>query len=316
MFTIQSIIVNTNHNPNVKQGKQNITSTNSSCGKEELFRCLVLINSENEKIILKAEAECCSYSYFQFENIHQIIGKNITQIINNDVVINCSENDEKDGYLKVYQHQINFSDGTIFPFKLVNNSNGYYYGSLKIEGFVNQERKFTYKPNSIIIIIGLPGSGKTTYARIIKTDNDCIYDDETNLFLIDDKFVNRRNIFVGTKYCDYEIYTNLIKTLNATNPQEAIQTILFESNPQQSIINIKSREGIKDEIEEEEEWTVVRRKNKVDKNKLKLEALKADVEHYRREYDIDEHLRNYFNVLRIPTYCARNDLTKFAGRKK
>jgi hypothetical protein len=204
---------------------------------------LIKLICKDQEFELKAETECCDWSYFKFENIQSIIGQKIIGINNGENHIRSYEDKkrpEKNRYIKTYHHILHFENDKTFLLQLINNSNGYYHGSLEIKG--KSDTLINYKPNSIIIIVGMPGAGKTSYGNSIKKENDRIFDDVTSFLIINEEFTSRRNIFISSLYCDGYRYKNLIKSLCIANPKEVIQTICFDLNTEQSIINVKHRE--------------------------------------------------------------------------
>lgn len=87
---------------------------------------------ENE-VIIYAEGDCCSFSWFEFPtNLDKIKGKNIVSIkMNpNHIDLPVSNVQEADSNYEVY---IYFSDRTEFKFYLRNSSNGYYDGWIDIQ---------------------------------------------------------------------------------------------------------------------------------------------------------------------------------------
>lgn len=157
----------------------------------------IILIYDNKKLILNAIGDCCSQSYFQFDdNIDQIKGKQLLEIQkykhdtsknhklfkkyktkfgSNIDHINVELTDkmilehfgtiydieDKENYLIFHFYTMIFSDGFNFEFVLINFSNGYYDGWIEI----SEERKIKNlkQINCVIvtIIIGFPGSGKT-----------------------------------------------------------------------------------------------------------------------------------------------------------
>lgn len=80
----------------------------------------------NKYIILKSIGDCCSYSWFEFNNqIFSILNKYIKEIIVGDE-IDCDG-----GCLKIRPITIITNDGN-FNFELKNSSNGYYSGWMEL----------------------------------------------------------------------------------------------------------------------------------------------------------------------------------------
>lgn len=300
---------------------------------------ITLICENDQKFELKAETECCDWSYFKFENMQSIIGQKIIGINNGENHIRSCEDKkrpEKSRYIKTYHHILHFENDQTFLLQLINKSNGYYHGTLKISGKSNT--LINYKPNSIIIIVGIPGAGKTSYGNSIKKEGDRIFDDVTCFLIINEDFASRRNIFISSLYCDEDTYENLIKSLYIANPKEAVQTICFDINTEQSIENVKRRENYiikddKDEIVEdkivvddnnEDDEQYAKNMMKVMKNeekkkeinkekflevkeenvkiKIKINSLIKDIDRYSGYNGYDPKYECYINSTIIPTY--------------
>lgn len=85
---------------------------------------------ENKNIVFHADADCCSHSWFEYNDIEECIGKYIKNLDNDDQTIIDHSAFER---LRIEPWTINFTDNTIYNFKLLNESNGYYSGHLNIQ---------------------------------------------------------------------------------------------------------------------------------------------------------------------------------------
>jgi len=112
------------------------------------------------------------------------------------------------------------------------------------------ESKLEY--SNIIIIIGLPGSGKTTLANSLATTQDIIIDD-----FLTDHFPqelpgklkpNTTLIINDPRLCLYSIFTHFFDILISYLKPLKINLIFFENEPKLCMINIQSYINIKPNI--------------------------------------------------------------------
>jgi len=218
----------------------------------------IIITCEKNKIIVTAEADCCSVSWIELlpdTNIMDCIGKTYICCIEVDGNVELPDSMQQE-YDSNHLFEFQFTDGTTFPFYMRNSSNGYYDGEI-IVSFVNTDGTDgtnntvlqEYNEGQIIIIVGLPGSGKSTYVNEqIKRINDYLFDD-TELFL-DSTYSELKQlleqgqtiIIVSAKLCEPLKYTQFVNSLNILNPEQAIETYCFTHDVPNSTQNIRSRE--------------------------------------------------------------------------
>jgi len=99
----------------------------------------------------------------------------------------------------------------------------------------------------LIIIIGLPASGKTTYYNNNLKDNFKFYDDFiSNIFdgnLINDLRKNKDDICItDPRLCNYQTFIRIMKLINEIIDKKDIQLILFENDKNKCLINAMKRE--------------------------------------------------------------------------
>src|SRR5205085_12093856 len=97
--------------------------------------------------------------------------------------------------------------------------------------------------HQVLIIIGLPGCGKTTYSQHL---NDyIIFDDFINKFY--DGFaikaiqLGKSICLIDPRLCINNIFCKYIREIEKYIERENIKLVLFENNPDQCLRNIKSR---------------------------------------------------------------------------
>lgn len=99
----------------------------------------------------------------------------------------------------------------------------------------------------LIIIIGLPACGKTTYYNNNLKDNFKFYDDFiSNIFdgnLINDLRKKKDDICItDPRLCNYQTFIRIMKLINEIIDKKDIQLILFENDKNKCLINAMKRE--------------------------------------------------------------------------
>lgn len=91
----------------------------------------IIIEFQYSRISLFANSECCSTSWFEVDNMQNIIGKRIKYIYDSKQKVKLPPSGKKE-YDKNHLIIIKFIDDTEYQFYLRNSSNGYYDGFLVI----------------------------------------------------------------------------------------------------------------------------------------------------------------------------------------
>lgn len=162
-------------------------------------------------------------------------------------------------YTNIEIYSIKLMDEPDFVFGYFDNDplyNGYLEVSVN-KTYVNPQNNNTF----IIIIIGLSGSGKTTYSKKLEQSlkHNRTNDKENKIYLFDDVF----NSYQSTKHeiiniisycdektiimndprlCDSSIFEKFITELNKYVLNDKIKLIMFENEPDKCIQNINNRE--------------------------------------------------------------------------
>ncbi len=99
-------------------------------------------------------------------------------------------------------------------------------------------------PN-ILMIVGLPGSGKTTLAKKINGDNGNKYhiiDDPKNFETDVMPYLDRDVIITDPYLCFKNFRVAAIKRIESINPNIKIDWLFFENDPEKCLENSKNRD--------------------------------------------------------------------------
>ena len=102
--------------------------------------------------------------------------------------------------------------------------------------------------NTIIIILGLPGSGKTTYAKTITTHklyDDVLFNQYSKELLDDINNINSINIILtDPRFCDIDIFFKFLHKIGhiTDNLQNHLELIVFSNDLNQVRINLEQSE--------------------------------------------------------------------------
>lgn len=256
---------------------------------------LICDDDENRKIILSGEGDCCSSSWIEIldKPFEECIGKTYLNCIDTGEEIDIGFSEVQD-YDINHIYKITFTDNSSFCFLLRNSSNGYY------DGWLN-EKITSIHPNGkiisrhkLVLLVGLPGCGKSQYAKLLyerKAPNMAIYDDidiglQINIDNIRRDLLNKTVFVVNTRLCISETYYDFIDRINLLDKEDGIETLCFLPDIEQSIANIKAREG---------------------ENIIRQEKFIADIYRYKDYYSVINTTTPFgYNCGFIPTYSPKN----------
>lgn len=216
----------------------------------------VIIDDEFSSFIIKTKSidykfraigDCCSYSIFKEykdNNFNNLIGKIIKNIKtiefpkDYDLEINKENVDIFNSFISPHLYEMYFQNTEeTFKFILINYSNGYYDGWIDITENDNNI--------SLIILIGLPASGKTTYYNEIIDNTYKFYDDFiTDIYdgnLLKDIKNNLKLCISDPRLCNFDTFKQIMKEIEKYITKDKIKIILFPNNKLSCLINASKR---------------------------------------------------------------------------
>jgi hypothetical protein len=231
---------------------------NISIDNSETIKITCFLNNVSIKvIILKAEGECCSNSYYVIvdNDLEKFKTKNLIDIILDEnetpELIDMFDVTNITGeHISPHYNKLVFDDGTCWNFLLINDSNGYYDGwsTLLTNDFpINKENNET----KVIIIVGLPASGKTKYAENYVKEHDdkiFVYNDivsnYTNCgFLTSIADHTKKTIIINDpRFCIANVFNGIVLQVQKYICDSNIKIVIFENNRDQCRLNLKLRE--------------------------------------------------------------------------
>ncbi len=240
---------------------------------------IILKFTSGDKLTITAgyDVGCGSFSWFEMigqDDIEEeLVGKEFVKVIKTDKLVNLPKS-EIDDFDTNNICRIILSNHESVRFLLRNSSNGFYSSWLETElkslgktsnytlnseednsdysdsdSDLNLEQTI-FEPNSIILLVGLPGCGKTSIInKNYLNPNNLIIDDisldgdvknEIKSWLGSNQ--NHKVIITNAKLCSNTYYNYLIDFLNISNKEEVFQTLTFDSNVYRCIRNLINRE--------------------------------------------------------------------------
>ncbi len=97
----------------------------------------------------------------------------------------------------------------------------------------------------MLIIIGLAGSGKTTYFNKNLSNTYELYDDFISNFFNGEiiEKINEEICLIDPRLCDFELFKKIMIEIEKYIDKSQIKLILFENNPEKCLINAQKRKG-------------------------------------------------------------------------
>lgn len=201
----------------------------------------IKVISEYYEFTLDTESDCCSSTYFK------TFDKDFEYLINKSIIsVEEGEIDDSSNYTQLILLKLN--DGTEFSFNIIHESNGYYNGWYNIRNFKDLTDPCFNSTIKIILVIGLPGSGKTNYIKKYNTNYhiiDDIFFTSNYIFNIKNIVKTNKNIVIAEpRLCILDRFDEFIKLLldNFIVSKDQIYIRYFENNKNKCITNIMSRE--------------------------------------------------------------------------
>jgi hypothetical protein len=95
----------------------------------------------------------------------------------------------------------------------------------------------------MIIIIGLAGSGKTSYFQKNLIDKYELFDDFISNFFNGEiiEKINDEICLIDPRLCDYNLFKRIMIEIEKFINKSQIKLILFENNPEKCLINAQTR---------------------------------------------------------------------------
>ena len=225
-------------------------------------------------VTLEAQADCSSSYLFLPKEFNQnaYLGKVFDKIEETESVdieyINYNYSDLKriekgqfkqfNNCIKNVEYKVYFTDKTYFYILLKNYSNGYYSGWLSLSfedtalNVLLQQNRAIISTTKLIIVVGLPASGKTTYCQQ-KYPEYVLYDDYlntvyNNTLLQQIQNTDSKVIINDPRLCDIKIFKQQVNNILQYIPITNIRFILFGNTPDQCILNSQLRNDCNKDI--------------------------------------------------------------------
>ena len=216
----------------------------NECNEEKTEFEEFIVKSNDYDYKFTAVGDCCSTShFFKYEDYdyNSLVGKKIIGFkeiaIPDDYDLKKLDidNDEDcfDFAANPHLYEMRFKDTEeTFKFILVNFSNGYYDGWIDVYETDNNL--------NLIIIIGLPAAGKTTYYESNLSKNGFkLYDDFISSFydsdLIDDLKAKKKLCLIDPRLCNFNLFEKIMNGIKEYIDVSKMKLFLFPNDKHKSI---------------------------------------------------------------------------------
>lgn len=209
-------------------------------------------------LIIKSEDEspCDSHAWLEYDQriFPLLVGKQLSHF---RVDLDGSTKGVEEGDYDVVDRSnyfIQTKDGMQFPIELWHRSNGYYSGSIRIIWCDSISKKVKPKAGTeILFVVGLPGSGKSTYAQTLGEHFTVLDDDELSIDgspYISPNFTNiittsleqSKSICLVSANFTLPTFFSTVYSLFNWRLQSRVRCICFENDPEQCLFNIQERD--------------------------------------------------------------------------
>jgi len=126
----------------------------------------------------------------------------------------------------------------------------------------------------MLIIIGLAGSGKTTYFQQNLSNKYELFDDFVSNFFDGEiiEKINKEICLIDPRLCNFELFKEIMMEIEKYIDRSKIKLILFENNPEGCLVNSRMRQK---------------------KNVEKM------IEIYSKKYDLDNYRDYDYEILKV-----------------
>lgn len=199
--------------------------------KEDEFK----LYTDAGTIIISIENECCNDVWFEYDDFEKLLNNSIVNITSQEIEMEHSKRQKCDDNV---EYKFELSNGEEFRLIARSSSNGYYSFILNVD---YNYRRFR-SDSKIVIILGLPYSGKSTY-MVQNYENYVKYDDFLSTIykfnLVDDLRKGSPIVLNDPRLCNKSDFDKLYDFLLDFVDPNQITIIKFKNDPIQCYKNSK-----------------------------------------------------------------------------
>lgn len=207
----------------------------------------IIFDMENIKFKLNVKGDCCSESWFEtFDNLNSLKDEIILYYTTNFIEMEHSNRQDVD---QNREYTFTLKSGRTFKIIDRNSSNGYYSSYISIKILNNFWNSNIISNSKVVIITGLPGSGKSTYMKnnyqkYVNFD-DFIFDIFFEFKLIQALSTNQKIVINDPRLTTYSKFVDIYeKILSKVKSTDNIKIILFKNDLDKCKMNITNTYGI------------------------------------------------------------------------